>query len=136
MLFAVLRLASTQHVCPRVKDTDKVYFDGKWRQFKAFVDEGQLTADLRNPFRIGIGGDRAAVIAKYETWLRRQHHLLRALSEATGLVRAIGTAIHVRRQIATGEGRLVDSRDRLLAHATTTCLLFSLSATPVPTESE
>ena len=34
-----------------------------------------------NPFRIEIDGDRAAVIAKCETWLRRQHHLLRALNE-------------------------------------------------------
>jgi hypothetical protein len=34
-----------------------------------------------NPFRIGIDGDRAAVIAKYESWLRNQHHLLRALDE-------------------------------------------------------
>ena len=70
------------------------------------------------------------------TTLELKVNFVRARSEATGLVRAIGTAIHVRRQIATGEGRLVDSRDRLLAHATTTCLLFRLSATPVPTESE
>jgi hypothetical protein len=37
-----------------------------------------------NPFRIGIDGDRAAVIAKYERWLRNQHHLLRALDELRG----------------------------------------------------
>lgn len=37
-----------------------------------------------NPFRIGIDGDRAAVIAKYECWLRNQHHLLRALDELRG----------------------------------------------------
>ena len=37
-----------------------------------------------NPFRIGIDGDRAAVIAKYETWLCSQHHLLRALDELRG----------------------------------------------------
>ena len=37
-----------------------------------------------NPFRIGIDGDRAAVIAKYEWWLRNQHHLLRALDELRG----------------------------------------------------
>jgi hypothetical protein len=34
-----------------------------------------------NPFRIGPDGNRAAVIAKYEGWLRDQHHLLRALDE-------------------------------------------------------
>jgi hypothetical protein len=37
-----------------------------------------------NPFRIGPDGDRAAVIAKYERWLRGQHHLLRALDELRG----------------------------------------------------
>jgi len=37
-----------------------------------------------NPFRIGLEGDRATVIAKYERWLRTQHHLLRALDELKG----------------------------------------------------
>ena len=37
-----------------------------------------------NLFRIGIDGDRTAVIAKYESWLRNQHHLLRALDELRG----------------------------------------------------
>lgn len=34
-----------------------------------------------NPFRIGVDGDRATVIAKHARWLRDQHHLLRALDE-------------------------------------------------------
>jgi hypothetical protein len=37
-----------------------------------------------NPFRIGAHGDRAAVITKHESWLRDQHHLLRALDELRG----------------------------------------------------
>src|SRR5258705_6266243 len=37
-----------------------------------------------NPFVIGRDGDRATVIAKYECWLRSQHHLLRALDELRG----------------------------------------------------
>lgn len=37
-----------------------------------------------NPFRIGVDGDRAAVIAKHEQWLRHQHALLRALDELRG----------------------------------------------------
>ena len=49
-----------------------------------------------------------------------------APSERYGLVRAEGKVIHVGRQVATAEGRLVDARDRLLAHATTTCLIFRL----------
>jgi hypothetical protein len=37
-----------------------------------------------NPFRIGIDGNRTAVIEKYERWLRSQHDLLRALDELRG----------------------------------------------------
>jgi len=37
-----------------------------------------------NPFRIGVDGDRATVIARYATWLREQHDLLRALDELRG----------------------------------------------------
>ena len=37
-----------------------------------------------NPFRIGPDGDRAAVIAKHECWLRGQRDLLRAIEELRG----------------------------------------------------
>ena len=30
-------------------------------------------SDWGNPFRIGVDGDRAAVIAKHERWLADQH---------------------------------------------------------------
>lgn len=37
-----------------------------------------------NPFRIGVDGDRQAVIAHYEAWLRDQQHLLKRLDELRG----------------------------------------------------
>lgn len=37
-----------------------------------------------NPFRIGPDGDRDAVIAKHERWMRNQHDLLRAIDELRG----------------------------------------------------
>ncbi len=37
-----------------------------------------------NPFRIGVAGDRAKVIAKYEFWLREQPELMAQLSELRG----------------------------------------------------
>lgn len=37
-----------------------------------------------NPFKIGQHGDRAAVIAKHEAWLRDQHDLLRSIGELRG----------------------------------------------------
>ncbi|HKD25205.1 MAG TPA: PaaI family thioesterase [Xanthobacteraceae bacterium] len=54
-------------------------------------------------------------------------NFVRPLSADTGEVRAEGKIIHLGRQIATAEGRLTDARGRLLAHATTTCLVWRLS---------
>jgi hypothetical protein len=39
---------------------------------------------MGNPFRIGVDGDRVAVIANHTRWLRDQHHLLRALDQLRG----------------------------------------------------
>lgn len=49
----------------------------------------------------------------------------RSISASTGVVRAEGKVLHLGRNIATAEARLCDESNRLLAHATTTCLLFS-----------
>jgi uncharacterized protein (TIGR00369 family) len=53
--------------------------------------------------------------------------LMRPLTSGMGMVRAIGTVLNRGRRTAYAEGRLVDARDRLLAHGTTTCLLFPLA---------
>lgn len=41
-----------------------------------------------------------------------------------GPVRAEGTIIHVGGRLATAEGRVLDDQGRLVAHATTTCMIF------------
>ena len=51
---------------------------------------------------------------------------LRAMTEQTGRVRAEGRVIHPGSRAATAEGNLYDARGKLLAHATTTCLIFPL----------
>ena len=51
---------------------------------------------------------------------------VRAMTDKTGRVRAEGKVINVGQRIATSEGRLVDSQGRLLAHGTTTCLVFPI----------
>jgi uncharacterized protein (TIGR00369 family) len=51
---------------------------------------------------------------------------VRAMSDKTGLVRAEGKVISAGSRVATAEGRLVDASGKLLAHATTTCLILSL----------
>jgi uncharacterized protein (TIGR00369 family) len=50
--------------------------------------------------------------------------LLRPLTKDTGLVKAEGTLMSRGRRGATAEGRLTDADGKLLAHATTTCLVF------------
>jgi uncharacterized protein (TIGR00369 family) len=51
---------------------------------------------------------------------------VRAMTDKTGEVRAEGKVINVGSRIATSEGRLVDSSGKLLAHGTTTCLIFPI----------
>jgi len=51
---------------------------------------------------------------------------IRAVRETTGLVRAEGTILNVGRTAGTAEGRLLDAGGKLLAHGTTTCLVFPL----------
>lgn len=51
---------------------------------------------------------------------------VRAMTDKTGRVRAEGKVINLGSRIATAEGRLTDASGRLLAHGTTTCLLFPI----------
>jgi len=60
------------------------------------------------------------------TSLEIKVNFLRALTDKVGPVRAEGTTIQVGKQIGIAEGRLYDAAGRLYAHATTTCLIFSL----------
>jgi uncharacterized protein (TIGR00369 family) len=50
--------------------------------------------------------------------------LLRVITPETGPVRADGKVISRGRRIGTAEGRLTDGEGRILAHGTTTCLIF------------
>mgnify|MGYP001304289362 CR=1 FL=1 len=51
---------------------------------------------------------------------------VRAMTDKTGPVKAEGKVINVGSRIATSEGRLHDGSGRLLAHGTTTCLIFPI----------
>ncbi|HUD36226.1 MAG TPA: PaaI family thioesterase [Streptosporangiaceae bacterium] len=50
---------------------------------------------------------------------------LRPVTTDTGRIVVTGTVVSRGSRTALAEARLTDSRDRLLAHATSTCLLFS-----------
>jgi uncharacterized protein (TIGR00369 family) len=60
------------------------------------------------------------------TTLEIKINYVRAMTDKTGLVRAEGKVINVGSRIATAESRLVDIAGKLLAHGTTTCMIFPI----------
>ena len=108
------------------------------------VDEGRavFTADPGeqhyNPIGVVHGGlaatllDSAMGVAVHSTLdagegyttLEFKVNFVRPITLDTGAVRPIGELIHGGRRVATAEGRLEDANGRVLAHATTTCLIL------------
>nr|WP_317199989.1 PaaI family thioesterase [uncultured Psychrobacter sp.] len=60
------------------------------------------------------------------TTLEIKVNMIRALTKDIPLVRAEANTIHVGRQTATAEGRIIGPDGKLYAHATTTCLVFDM----------
>ena len=60
------------------------------------------------------------------TTLEIKVNMVRPITETTGLVRAEGRSLHVGRRSATAEGKVLDANGTLLAHGTTTCIVFPL----------
>jgi uncharacterized protein (TIGR00369 family) len=59
-----------------------------------------------------------------QTTLEFKISLLRPITLQTGPIRAEGVVLSCGRRVGTAEGRLTDDKGRLLAHGTTTCLIF------------
>jgi len=58
------------------------------------------------------------------TTLEFKISLVRAITLETGQIRAEGRALNCGRRVGMAEGRVTDAKGRLLAHGTTTCLIF------------
>jgi uncharacterized protein (TIGR00369 family) len=59
-----------------------------------------------------------------QTTLEFKISLLRVITPDTGPIRAEGIVLSRGRRVGTAEGRITDGNGRLLAHGTTTCLIF------------
>jgi uncharacterized protein (TIGR00369 family) len=59
-----------------------------------------------------------------QTTLEFKISLVRPITPETGLIKAEGVVLNCGRRVGTAEGRITDSKGRLLAHGTTTCLIF------------
>jgi uncharacterized protein (TIGR00369 family) len=60
------------------------------------------------------------------TTLEFKVSFIRGMTKDIGVVRTEGRILNVGRRAATAEARITDCKDRLLAHATTTCLIFEV----------
>jgi uncharacterized protein (TIGR00369 family) len=59
-----------------------------------------------------------------QTTLEFKISLVRPITPETGLIKAEGVVLNRGRRVGTAEGRVTDDKGRLLAHGTTTCLIF------------
>jgi uncharacterized protein (TIGR00369 family) len=59
-----------------------------------------------------------------QTTLEFKISLIRPITPETGLIQAVGIVLNRSRRIGIAEGRITDESGRLLAHGTTTCLIF------------
>ena len=85
---------------------------------------GGLTATLLDTC-MGLAVQSTLEKSEAQTTLEFKISLIRPITPETGNIWAEGIVINRGRRIGTAEGRLTDANGRLLAHGTTTCLIFS-----------
>ncbi len=100
--------------------------------------EGRLTEDHFNPAGVGHGGYAAAILdsalgCSVQTKLPKgtpygtvelKINYIRPILPDCGLMQATATIVHVGRRMGTSEGRLVDQNGKILAHGSTTCMIY------------
>jgi uncharacterized protein (TIGR00369 family) len=84
---------------------------------------GGLTATLLDSC-MGLAIQTMLAKGVLSTTLEFKISLVRPITPDTGLIRAEGVVLNAGRRIGTAEGRVTDAKGRLLAHGTTTCLIF------------
>ena len=103
------------------------------------VFEGDAGAHLLNPLGIVHGGwaltliDSATGCAAHTTLppgvgyatVETKANMSRAITKDTGRVRAEGRVLNRGRQIISADARIIDAKGRILAHGTSTLLVFA-----------
>jgi uncharacterized protein (TIGR00369 family) len=73
---------------------------------------------------MGLAVQSALPVGSGYTTLEFKISFIRGMTKDAGVVRTEGKTLNVGRRAATAEARITDAKGRLLAHATTTCLVF------------
>src|SRR6516165_9283762 len=84
---------------------------------------GGLTATLLDSC-MGLAVQSTLEKGVGQTTVEFKISLVRAITLETGQIRAEGKVLNCGRRVCTAEGRVTDAKGRLLAHGTTTCLIF------------
>jgi len=84
---------------------------------------GGLTATLLDSC-MGLAVQSVLEKGVGSTTLEFKISLVRAITLETGRIRAEGRVLNCGRRVGTAEGQVIDGKGRLLAHGTTTCLIF------------
>lgn len=82
--------------------------------FSATLLDSCMGLAVRSTLEKGLG----------QTTLEFKISLVRPITPETGEIRAEGVVLTRGRRVGTAEGRITDNEGRLLAHGTTTCLIF------------
>jgi uncharacterized protein (TIGR00369 family) len=75
---------------------------------------------------MGLAVQSALPAGRGYTTLEFKISFIKGMTKDTGPVRTEGKTLSVGRRAATAEARITDAKGRLLAHATTTCLVFEI----------
>jgi uncharacterized protein (TIGR00369 family) len=86
---------------------------------------GGLTATLLDSC-MGLAVQSTLDKGLAQTTVEFKVSLIRPITPETGLIKAEGIVLNSGRRVGTAEGRVTDGEGRLLAHATTTCLIFEV----------
>ncbi len=85
---------------------------------------GGLTATLLDSC-MGLAVQSTLDKGLAQTTVEFKISLIRPITPETGRIMAEGIVLNCGRRIGTAEGRLTDANGRLLAHGTSTCLIFA-----------
>ncbi len=86
----------------------------------------RLRRDVAGFRRWGWRCIRALPAGTGYTTLEFKVSFIKGMTKDSGVVRTEGRTLNVGRRAATAEARITDAKGRLLAHATTTCLVFEI----------
>ena len=94
------------------------------------VAHGGFAATLLDT-ALGCAINSAMPAGRRFTTLELKVNLTRPITKDAGLLRCEAKVVHVGGRTATSEGRIVDSRGKLYAHGTTTCIIVDAPRGPL-----